>query len=562
MLFYSESSQLPITTASPANSPTESYPYTPSHHAFRTTPIHMHSSSNTTDLSKPSQQELSQYTQPLYANAPPKPRRLNDGSYSSPSPEVSERYLGDIRYVNPQQQQQQQQQYVIPASAKKSPIPMYSINMPQAEYMPKTAHPQQMRRNMYEYDVYSLPQNAERRTPDTYGRSKLNNVVKSRYPGDYEDIYADQAMYKRPVSPLAYTNAKKPNPIAASQIQRTYTPVSIVSPQETFQFPPQPQLRKPAAAIPRPHSADFLEYEFNRQSDRIPASRQQPRPKSSLDINRNTLNDNYFYSEERYAENMRKSAQYLPKVPRYIPKPQKYPPEGENTYPLMRSSTQPINCDNLSANNDSRIKNNQRPVRSRSVLSEGSLEKEVDFRSSPHQEFMGQSVSPVVFPNRQDQYGYSQDIRRREYDQFTRSASARLAPSTHHAEQAIEGKNINKEGEKKVRRTLLDCRVTSYIYLNAVFQREESMKRLLEWKQRMLQSPLNRKVHQGTTAKIRPDNYYRTFDNGYQTAIHVDPYANAQKSAHALPQYNSYSSDDEGKIHYDVIVAIRVIVVE
>lgn len=79
------------------------------------------------------------------------------------------------------------------------------------------------------------------------------------------------------------------------------------------------------------------------------------------------------------------------------------------------------------------------------------------------------------------------------------------------------------------------------------------MKRLLEWKQRMLQSPLNRKVHQGV-ARGRPENYYRTFDNGYQPTIQVDPYADLQKSTTALPQYNSYSSDDEGKFAYEIVV--------
>lgn len=86
------------------------------------------------------------------------------------------------------------------------------------------------------------------------------------------------------------------------------------------------------------------------------------------------------------------------------------------------------------------------------------------------------------------------------------------------------------------------------------------MKRLLEWKQRMLQSPLNRKVHQGQATRGRPENYYRTFDNGYQPTVQVDPYAEMQKSTNALPQYNSYSSDDEGKLAY-VIVAREMIMV-
>lgn len=61
--------------------------------------------------------------------------------------------------------------------------------------------------------------------------------------------------------------------------------------------------------VPRPHSADFLEYEFKQRDNDIPPVKfQQPRPKSSLDI---TSSDNYYYSKESYAEKMRKSSLYL-----------------------------------------------------------------------------------------------------------------------------------------------------------------------------------------------------------------------------------------------------------
>lgn len=73
--------------------------------------------------------------------------------------------------------------------------------------------------------------------------------------------------------------------------------------------------------VPRPHSADFLEYEAKNPSydpnvptrHANPTSRQPQRPKSSLDINsHNDYNgDNYYYSEASYAEKMRQSAHYL-----------------------------------------------------------------------------------------------------------------------------------------------------------------------------------------------------------------------------------------------------------
>lgn len=72
--------------------------------------------------------------------------------------------------------------------------------------------------------------------------------------------------------------------------------------------------------MPRPHSADFLEYETKNEMlnktmpsrNMCEAPRQPQRPKSSLDINSyyDPSSDRY-YSEESYAEKMRQSAQYL-----------------------------------------------------------------------------------------------------------------------------------------------------------------------------------------------------------------------------------------------------------
>lgn len=72
------------------------------------------------------------------------------------------------------------------------------------------------------------------------------------------------------------------------------------------------------------------------------------------------------------------------------------------------------------------------------------------------------------------------------------------------------------------------------------------MKRLLEWKQRMLQSPLNRKMNQQGSTRGRQEYYFRNMDI-CQHRTHFDPYVDVHKSTNALPQYNSYSSDDEGR---------------
>lgn len=68
------------------------------------------------------------------------------------------------------------------------------------------------------------------------------------------------------------------------------------------------------------------------------------------------------------------------------------------------------------------------------------------------------------------------------------------------------------------------------------------MKRLLEWKQKMLQSPLNRKVHQSKGFI----NSYRTQDE-YAQRMQQEMYPNSRRPSNMMSQYSSYSSDDEGK---------------
>lgn len=80
---------------------------------------------------------------------------------------------------------------------------------------------------------------------------------------------------------------------------------------------------RPIQSVPRPHSADFLEYEARHMDTAHlnAETRRAPRPKSSLDINRTP--DNFYYSEASYAEKMRQSALYLqkPKLDSYsLPK--------------------------------------------------------------------------------------------------------------------------------------------------------------------------------------------------------------------------------------------------
>lgn len=278
--------------------------------------------------------------QPLYANAPPKPRRATDCGYSSPSPENAMDQYGQMRvrgqdpiYGYKQQQvaanraansktpdpvlmQRMQQMRVdqnkSPASALKSP-PSYPNEhrsaIEQEQYMQKLILHQK-----YITNTIPMSYNNERRTPDTYGPSRRNFTTT-----DYEDIYqlgkaqvmpqiAQQQQpnvdtYRRPLSPTKYD----PNMQIPPMPQR-YTPNFLDQPQSHAAM-----RTKPALSVARPHSADFLEYEArNPITTRMKAEpAQAPRPKSSLDINRSQ--DNVYYSESSYAEKMRQSALYLQK---------------------------------------------------------------------------------------------------------------------------------------------------------------------------------------------------------------------------------------------------------
>ncbi|KAJ8939958.1 hypothetical protein NQ318_006139 [Aromia moschata] len=374
-----------------------------------------------------------------------KPRRLNDG-FSSPSPEILDRYP-NAQYVESCR------------NMAKSPVSIYGQTManpqiPQPEYYQHSRPKEHPREYMFTPtgEPHNIVQSVERRTPDTYGRSRLH-PPNLRHPTDYEDVYNDQSMYKRPLSPIAYTHVVKKNNPPLNPAYRAYTPVNMLGPTDMVQYVPA-QMRKSPSCIARPHSADFLEYEINhRQPNSSTLSRQQPRPKSSLDINRNPNDsDNYFYSEERYAEKMRKSAQYLHKMPQRLPNtgeiahqknvPITRYPESDNTFPLMRSSTQPININTLPPVEP-------QPVRSRSVLSEGSLSKEIDmdFSGSSRNITERESISPRYASR--DMYNYNNNIKNRDYDQFTRSASARLAQNTPETERPQEIRPMTREGERK-----------------------------------------------------------------------------------------------------------------
>ncbi|XP_043481768.1 uncharacterized protein LOC122510889 isoform X2 [Leptopilina heterotoma] len=551
------------------------------------------------------------YCQPVYANT--KPKRYTEGT-SSPDPDYRkspvspdirmtskspmneyERNIYGTRGSASQQQQQQQQQ------------PQQQQQQPQA-----TLRTDKSGLN------YGLNYNQERRTPDTYGRSAKPRNNGGRGNGDYEDVYGAPQLYQRPAGPVGYTKAPAPAPIPipvyAQQVQ--HQQVYNVSPQVA------PVMRQARVhPPPRPHSADFLEYEANRrpdqqtliQSDSLQnQSRRPQRPKSSLDIvnpSDTPANDNYFYSEERYAAQMRQSAVYIHQTPQHHQQ-QRNQSLSRATTPSMTSNRDrdvESGIGTLSENSCSGIRRGSRGDHMQHIISSQPLQRHNDLasneallrRSLRERSYEPAAVAAAATSREMLIHNESGTVPRRmprDYDsstgvsrttgmtshvsnhssygspachtgprrwneqQFARSASARLPRTRHPAAVDHEddddeyndrsSNHDSRDGERKIQ------------------QREESMKRLLEWKQRMLQSPLTRKPSGSTnrgTAQNELSNYYkqqalldlaaheasvaearhsRRRDESHRPHVRSKS-SDGRRSVTNVSRYNSYSSDDE-----------------
>ncbi|XP_066589573.1 uncharacterized protein [Prorops nasuta] len=535
------------------------------------------------------------FGQPVYANAPPKPRRLTDGSndFSTPSPDPDYRkspVSPDARLTT------------------KSPMADYdSRNMIYGTRIGQQAQ-QSLRTDKSGLNYgYSQVQPGERRTPDTYGRSAKPRTTRGN--GDYEDVYGAPQLYQRPAGPVGYSKGPAPAPIPIPlysqqhqqiQQQQLYSPIP----------PPQVPIMRPQRTQPppRPHSADFLEYEATRKpeqytttvNDTVSNQQRRPqRPKSSLDIVNpsDAANDGYFYSEERYAVQMRQSAAYLHATPQHHQQqrnqslsrattPSKTTPPRERDIdsrlshqvdPIRRSTREHIHQQHMvptplqrhteMSSNEAKMRRSlrERPYESssREMLSHmdnGTVprriprEMEITYsggRPSGHVTHLPYGAQTCHTPHG--------GVRRwNEQQQFARSASARLPRTRHPAAldpdeddytERSSGQD-SRDGERKLQ------------------QREESMKRLLEWKQRMLQSPLTRKPSGSTnrgSAQNELSSYYkqqalldlaaheasvaearhsRRRDDGHRPHVRSKS-SDGRRTVSNVSRYNSYSSDDE-----------------
>ncbi|KAL9900753.1 pleckstrin homology domain-containing family A member kramer isoform 3-T16 [Glossina fuscipes fuscipes] len=583
--------------------------------------------------------------QPLYANAPPKPRRITDGGYSSPSPEHS---IDNERRAHQQQQQQQHQhqhQFQPSATSRRSGIMSPTLQQMQQQQQqqqyahthsgqsrpqhhaiydtrtgnvssalrvqqPPTQQYQQQQQSVYNIDhletqyqqqmslmndensktspgsymdaqmeaqIMQLQQqraaigddiygerelymqrliqqrypaqapnygtnNAERRTPDAYGRSK------NRIFSDYEDIYnftqpgnvgatnvmsaqealiQEAASYRRPLSPPTYDGHKHvpsiPSLYATNHLEHSSTQNVIGS---------NSNLRaRPAAAIIRPHSADFLEYEARNDiatTDALPTPAttshlthmvkpdpvRAPRPKSSLDINRTA--DSFYYSEENYAEKMRKSALYLqhPQGQTTLAQPQQ-----AGSYRTATGSSDFLAAPHNGLNTIG-YENPYERAYKRNELMQDALINQTGHTSIPRMsrsQMIGAGShvrsssthphtpqSPTIQQSNLLTAGLTTQQIIQQNEQFLRSASARLPkrtgtfddepnsppPPADASPPPVVGTNNNAPAS----------------HLDGERKREESMKRLLEWKQRMLQSPLTRKGAQAHSTALNSNN--------------------------------------------------------
>ncbi|XP_037867843.1 uncharacterized protein LOC101738815 isoform X2 [Bombyx mori] len=360
----------------------------------------------------------------------------------------------------------------------------------------------------------------ERRTPDAYGRSTTMSSYNKEKTGDYEDIYGIYGVendYGKMTTKSSSINETKDN--ASSHQHQLQHNVQ----EKTFSGPSVLRKKKMQSSgiqppMPRPHSADFLEYEAKNEmkNKSMPTrtvhdqTRQPQRPKSSLDINSYyDPSSETYYSEESYAEKMRQSVQYLQQGmrARNMEIPLAKYASGLAQKQLSTAYSQITNHNyNPDLNTANRLSRDQVSHSSKSdveamnsnwTLKEKNAENQKDYmnRSGSVMSDGSNASAMVKDASRYDPNGES----------FLRSASARLPSAT------------EKEGDKKVQ------------------QREESMKRLLEWKQRMLQSPLTRKSTPATISLARSLNQSRQ-------SLRSDQY---KPKTFSNASYNSYSSDDE-----------------
>ncbi|XP_059080591.1 uncharacterized protein LOC131878582 isoform X2 [Tigriopus californicus] len=517
--------------------------------------------------------------QPLYANAPPKPRRLTNTREDSPDRFEDE----ELSPTYHQQMYSRQNPGKVPL---RSHTPGERMMYPQAQHYPyqqatlvQNLQQQQRHTQTPGEPIYNgnnvnnevanhnrqggptirhrLPQ--ERRTPEAYGRSHFN-MMNQNTSQNYEDVFRNRNTpgypppqgRNYPPPPVPQQQAQLPPLPQQPQLFQGYqyqhqVPHQPYHPQQPQPVTPQyqphelPQQRQPREVqrqpgqpqqkVPRPHSADFLELDRNvvavpTQSSggnnlnttqyqsqtqtphhylgnhvRRKQNPQPPRPKSSVDPR---MFDSS-WSTEHYAEQMRNHAStYATGTPQQTPRSQSRASIHSKSHLMPdnhlqsqpRTSQTRLYPPQTSHTSDSQVDSSEevsryfptpsprKPVQGTTTYQNLPDNSAIVTRQYPQY----QARLETVTPNRLSEQYHGSNGSDYGTGEFRRSASARLHRNKKNYPEMLNNSDLGPEDNKKKE------------------QREESMKRLLEWKQRMLQSPLTRKSSRNASRTQTPTN--------------------------------------------------------
>ncbi|XP_071539505.1 uncharacterized protein [Panulirus ornatus] len=481
--------------------------------------------------------------QPLYANAPPKPKRLNSSRDYSTSPERS-----------PERDERDPRTYTDHGGGGNGAVESRASDGRGVHYHPPTA---------------------ERRTPDAYG------VTACGGRGDYEDVYGDSnGSNSTPHSPIRRPDQRDSFASSRSGGTRLSEELQLSDPlrsnfcRQDDTLPrvshPDPHHRHRPSGPPRPHSADFLDYDRRHSSSNMWSYRRgsggdlprpnETRPKSSVG-----QNESDHWSEENYAQKMRQSSlyhshmhsrsasRYSPAGPGENPSndhhlhnphggvSQRVPPAGAATPDLYTPHKPAVTTAPPNATNSLRRGAGQdlREIPRQDIGQDQRVDlrqfSRQDPRQAPRQD-LRQDMRPDTRQNhRQDPsqelhraYNLEDPLHKHETSPNTTLNSVPTPPGSY-ANSASPNGSINNNFMRSAsarlpRHRLQDDTMNTSLPDDGsdgdskkMQQREESMKRLLEWKQRMLQSPLTRKTSSRPDTSAVPQP--RTNNEAYRQQV-------------------------------------------
>ncbi|XP_059610833.1 uncharacterized protein LOC132257812 [Phlebotomus argentipes] len=476
--------------------------------------------------------------QPLYANAPPKPKRANDGGYSSPSPEHSvERYDGNFEahhldanqrrmdVKSPLSHQSPDSLYEVRRQMTKSPDPALASRMQQVRLEgSKSPNPGQQVRSPYPAESgygQELSQSLLMRQPmeEVYGGRE--NII--RAPHRFDDFTGRQIYGETADREMQLRMA-----------QQKYHQAQVAGQQALY---PNNERRTPdtygRSRSGQGERRNFSDYEdiYNLQQQALGDLGSYRRPMSPIGYQNASKSVSGRYTPNYLEPNT--AAQHVQMRARPV----------QST--LM---PRPHSADFLEyeARNAEAAQMQAEPARAPRPKSSLDINRGPDYYYSEasYAEKLRQSAlyqaKPATMPLRYTGNPFAADMavstmpREAEYGQFGQRAYRQqlqkgfLSPQQDQFLRSASARLPRKEEEANGR--------------DSERRREESMKRLLEWKQRMLQSPLTRKgaTLSATSTMTQPKSPV-PMNAGLQRS---------RSETHANAGYNSYSSDDEDGAHF------------